>query len=227
MCLSKSHLITSLSSPFRASRSTGRGKAAPLNLHVMRNNTLPLSYWTLAAQFLRLAHESCVEIINSGNKFMVTGAKPISQFEFNQAVRWSDHAIGTGVLFSYYHGIELILKGFLVAVDVRAPHHKLTGLLKDFHSRFPGTELGKAISSALPQAGADSPMARFLASNSIQIDDWYEALKYPESKNGATFDHYDLKFGGESTLPFWTSVHASSFDIHSKAVALSRHHGYA
>ncbi|HEY0974806.1 MAG TPA: hypothetical protein VGE57_09960 [Solimonas sp.] len=193
----------------------------------MRKNTLPKRYWTLAAQFLRLAHESCVEIVNSGNKFMVSAAKPISQFEFDQAVRWSDHAVGTGVLFSYYHGIELILKGFLAAVGVRSQHHRLTDLLKNFESRFPGTDLGKAISSALPQAGGDSPMGRFLASNSIQIDDWYEALKYPESMRGATFDHFDLKFGGQSTIPFWSSVHASSAEINSKAVTLSQHHGYA
>lgn len=193
----------------------------------MRNDTLPVSYWTLAAQFLRLAHESCVEIINSGNKFMVTGDQPISAFEFNQAVRWSDHAVGMSVLFSYFHGIELILKGFLAAMGVKSPHHRLTDLLRDFDARFPGTDLGDAIRSALPQPGTDSPMGRFLRSNSIQIDDWYEALKYPESKKGATFDHVDLKFGGQSTIPFWTSVHASTADIQLKAVALSRQHGYA
>lgn len=192
----------------------------------MRNNTPPLSYFTLAAQFLRLAHESCVEIINNGNKFMVTGEKPISDFEFNQVVRWSDHAVGTGVLFSYFHGIELILKGFLTAVGVKSPHHRLTDLLKEFDSHFPGTDLGDAIRSALPQSGMKSPMGRFLRSNAIQIDDWYEALKYPESKKGATFDHFDLKFGGQSTIPFWTSVHSSTADIQSKAVALSRQHGY-
>lgn len=193
----------------------------------MYNNTLPLSYWTLAAQFLRLAHESCVEIINTGNKFVVISHESISASEFNQAVRWSDHSVGTGVLFSYFHGIELILKGFLAAIGVKSPHHRLTDLLKDFENHFPDTELGQAISNALPIAGEDSPMGRFLASNSIHIDDWFEALKYPESRKGAAFDHFDLKFGGHSTVPFWTSIHASSADIRSKAVALSRQCGYA
>lgn len=193
----------------------------------MRKDTLPLSYWTLAAQFLRHAHESCVEIINSGNKFMLTGPKPISNFEFNQAVRWSDHAVGTSVLFSYFHGIELILKGFLAAAGIKAAHHRLTDLLKDFDAKFPSTDLGDAIRGALPNAGVDSPMGRFLKTNSLQIDDWYEALKYPESRKGAAFDHYDLKFGGDSTIPFWTSVHSSTADIQAKAVALSRQRGYA
>ena len=80
----------------------------------MRND-LPPAYWMLAAQFLRLAHESCVEIINSGNKYTLVSDVPISPLEFSHAVRWSDHAVGAGVLFSYFHGIELILKGFLSA----------------------------------------------------------------------------------------------------------------
>lgn len=194
---------------------------------VMRNDNLPLSYWTLAAQFLRLSHESCVEIINSGNKFMLTSDKPVSTFEFNQAIRWSDHSVCSGVLFSYFHGIELILKGFLVAVDVKSTHHRLTNLLQSFETHFPGTDLGSSIRFTLPHAGAVSPMGCFLASNSIQIDDWYEALKYPESKKGTQFDHFDLKFGGESTIPFWCAIHESSADMQLKAVALSRLHGYA
>lgn len=193
---------------------------------VMHKNTLPRSYWILGAQFLRLAHESCVEIVNAGNKHIVTSDKPISCVEYGKAVRWSDHSVGTAVLFSFFHGIELTLKGFLVASGRRPTHHRLTILLGDFESEFPDTTLGAAIKTALPSAGANSPMGRFLASNTIQIDSWYEALKYPESTKGQQFNHFDLKFGGDNTLPFWRELHASSSDIHSKAVALSRQYGY-
>lgn len=193
----------------------------------MHPHTSPLSYWTLGAQFLRLAHESCVEIVNAGNKFMVVSDKPILPSAFNQAVRWSDHSVGAGVLFCYFHGIELILKGFLVATGAGATHHRLTHLLRDFESAFPDTDLGEAVRASLPHAGADSPLGRFLASNSIQIDNWYEALKYPESTKGKSFSHVDLKFGGSRTLVFWQSLHASSAEIQTKAVALSRLHGYA
>jgi len=193
----------------------------------MHQNTLSLSYWTLGAQFLRLAHESCVEIVNGGNKFLVTGDEPISPSAYSQVVRWSDHSVGTSVLFSFFHGVELTLKGFLVAIGSQPKGHQLTDLLQKFETSFPNTDLGSAIRTALPSAGEDSPMGRFLSSNSIQIDSWYEALKYPESTKGQSFSHFDLKFGGAGALPFWQALHASSSDIHSKAVALSRLHGYA
>lgn len=171
----------------------------------MRND-LPPAYWMLAAQFLRLAHESCVEIINSGNKYTLVSDVPISPLEFSHAVRWSDHAVGAGVLFSYFHGIELILKGFLSAAGIRLKHHRLTELLKKFEEYFPDTDLAKAVHKALPKAGENTPMGRFLDANTIQIDEWYEALKYPESRTGL-IDHFHLKFGGQTTISFWESVH--------------------
>jgi len=204
-----------------------RTASPPLNSSAMHQNTLPLAYWTLGAQFLRLAHESCIEIVNGGNKYLVTSDKPIAPSAYGQATRWSDHSVGTGVLFSFFHGVELTLKGFLVAGGSRPTHHRLTDLLRDFEAKFPGTDLGDAVRAALPSSGVDSPMGRFLSSNSIQIESWYEALKYPESTKGRPFDHFDLKFGGATALPFWQDLHASSAAIHSKAVALSRRHGYA
>ncbi len=193
----------------------------------MHSNQLPLSYFTLGAQFLRLAHESCVEIVNSGNKHVVLTDKPLKPSEYGRIVRWSDHSVGTAVLFSFFHGIELILKGFLTARSVARAHHRLTELLSEFELAFPGTELGEEIKNALPAPGRASPISRFLVTNSIQIDSWYDALKYPESKKGQAYSHFDLKFGGSNTLPFWQQIHRSSADIHAKAVALSRAHGYA
>ena len=70
-------------------------------------------------------------------------------------------------------------------------------------------------------------MGRFLTSNSIQIDNWYEALKYPESMGKKRFTHFDLKYGGSEELPFWRQIHASSSDIPAKSAALSRVSGYA
>lgn len=193
----------------------------------MHKRTTPQSYLTLGSQFLRLAFGSSRLIVKSGNPYAIISDKPISQSEYSQKVLWSDHGVGTAVLFSFFHGIELTLKGFLVAAGQPPNHHSLTDLLKQFEGMFPGTELGEAIKAALPSDSADSPMGRFLASNGIQIDSWYDALKYPEQKKGGKqFNHFDLKFGGSKTLAFWNEISIFSRDINSKALRLIRQLGY-
>ena len=185
-------------------------------------------YWILSSHFLRLAHESSIELINTGNARSVTSASPISASEVAQKFRWSDHSVGIAILFSYFHGIELTLKGFLKAVGNGRVHHHhhLTHLLADFESAIPGTDLAVTLRGALSPA-VGTPLQRFLVANGIHIDSWYEALKYPESKTGSPIDHFDLKFGGESTLPFWTDVMRSAAEIHGQAAALATKNGYA
>lgn len=193
----------------------------------MHSNQLSLGYWTLGAQFLRLAHESCSEIVNSGNKHLVASNVPMPSDQYDQATRWSDHSVGTAVLFNFFHGIELILKGFLSAKGVLKQHHRLTELLEDFEVSFPDTDLAREIWNALPAPCTCTPISRFLDSNSIEIDNWYEALKYPESRGRKQFSHIDLKYGGSTTIPFWNDIRELSLEIRVRAVALSRSQGYA
>lgn len=186
-----------------------------------------LGYWTLGAQFLSLAHESCSEIVNSGNKLVVI-IKSSQHNQCGDADRWSDHSFGTPVLFSFFHGIELILKGFLSATgsQKQKPHHRLTELLSDFVSVHPDTDLAKQIRVALfPRAS--TPIGSFLEHNKITIDDWYEALKYPESKKKQRFSHIDLKYGGHTTISFWDHIREQSLAIRKEAARLSKSLGYA
>lgn len=176
---------------------------------------------------MRLASEGCTEIVKSENSTLVISDEPLTPSEYDQRARWSDRTVGTAILFSFFHGIELLLKGFLTAKDVQRAHHRLTELLGDFEQAFPDTELGGIIGSALPKPGTNSPIARFLASNSIQIDSWYEALKYPEATKGQAFSHFELKYGGASTLAFWQEIQEFAIQIPAKAATLSRAAGYA
>jgi len=181
-----------------------------------------LGYWTIGAQFLRLVHESCDELINSGNKHVVLTDSPLPPEEYGELTRWSDHSVGIPVLFNFFHGIELVLKGFLAANGKVPRHHRLTDLLRDFEAYYPNTALGASLDSSIRKIGSDTPFGRFLGANSIQIDSWYESLKYPESNSGQLFTHFDLKYGGVDAVPFWTGIQTASATIRSQAVALSR-----
>lgn len=193
----------------------------------MHSNNRAYSYWTMGSQFLRLSHEACSEIAKAGNVHTVVTDELPKPGEYSHIVRWSDHQLGAAVLFSFFHGIELILKGFLVASGVQKQGHYLTELHVEFNQKYPGTDLGQEVAKALTTTGDGSPLERFLAANSITIDNWYEALKYPESKNGTIYTHFDLKFGGDKTIPFWKNVQKMSANIHNMALSLTRKHGYA
>lgn len=186
-----------------------------------------LGYWTIGAQFLRLAHESCVELINSGNKHVVLTDSPLPPEEYGKLTRWSDHSVGISILFNFFHGIELVLKGFLAAKGKVPPHHRLTDLLRAFEASYPDTALGASLDSSIRKISPHTPLGKFLAANSIQIDGWYESLKYPESKSGQPFTHFDLKYGGSDAIPFWTDIYKASSAIHSQAAALSSSLGLA
>ena len=80
---------------------------------------------------------------------------------------------------------------------------------------------------ALAGHDASSPLNRFLTTNSIHIDAWYDALKYPEDKHGTAYSHFELKFGGRDAIAFWNQVRISSAEIHSLANSLCEAQGYA
>lgn len=193
----------------------------------LKDQQISLGYWALGAQFLSLAYESCFEIVDSGNKLVVI-VKPTSHNQFNDADRWSDHRVGIPVLFSFYHGIELILKGFLAATgnQIHKPHHRLTELLSNFESDHPNTDLAKQINVAL-NPWVSTPTGNFLEQNNITIDDWYEALKYLASKKKQQFSHTHLKYGGHTTVSFWNHIHEQSLTIRKEAARLSKSLGYA
>jgi hypothetical protein len=188
---------------------------------------MSLGYWTLGAQFLTLTCVSCSKIVNSGNKFAVIIKLPPHN-KCDDADEWSDSSVGIPVLFCFFHGIELILKGFLSATgsQKQKPHHRLTELLSDFISVHPDTDLAKQITVALfPRAS--TPIGSFLEHNKITIDDWYEALKYPESKKKQRFSHIDLKYGGHTTISFWNHIYEQSLAMRKEAARLSKSLGYA
>ena len=152
---------------------------------------------------------------------------PLAPAEYDNETRWSDHAVGSAVLFNFFHGLELIIKGFLATEEQQASHHRLTLLLDEFDKLFPGAQLGALLHRALPTPKESSPIGHFLQTNNITIDDWFQALKYPISTRGTAYNHVALKYGGGSTASFWGSIGGLASKIRVAAVSLARSHGFA
>lgn len=185
-----------------------------------------LGYWTLSLHFLRLAEASCALLAATENPHVVISKAPLGSNEYSEATLWSDHSVGIAILFTFFHGIELILKGFISVSDTAPNHHRLTELLTTFEKSQQNTDLAKTISANVRSIDPNSPLGTFMTNNSIQIDKWFEALKYPESTKGQSFSHIDLKYGGLDTVPFWQSIGEAARQVRLQAVALSRERGY-
>ena len=86
------------------------------------------SFWTVSFQYLMLVENISRETTSNRNplghmKDVKKG--PITEDELLDATRWSDHILIIPLLFNLYHGIELLVKGFLLitpGVDVKPRH---------------------------------------------------------------------------------------------------------
>lgn len=187
-----------------------------------------LGYAMLSIQFLRLAENSCDELVARGNATVVVmdGTNPIDIHAQEQMTRWSDAQIASPILFSYLHGVELMLKAFLAHAE-RLPtkNHKLTGLLAQFLEDHGHSELATLLRQCVCGLQQESPLARFLSQNDVTIDSWYETLKYPSTKTREALCRLALEYGGEDQVPFWVEVGASARQLRLAGVNYAREKG--
>jgi hypothetical protein len=100
--------------------------------------------------------------------------------------------------------------------------HKLSDLLKAFNDLFPGHSLYILLSRYIIKDQLSEPLASFCSQSSISIDDYYQALKYPESTKGSIYRHTPLKYRSDSGLSFFNGLINDIKQIRFDAVALGR-----
>ncbi len=188
------------------------------------------SYVLLAIQFLRLAENCCDELVSRDNATVVVmdGTNPIDHHTHEQMTRWSDTQIASPILFSYLHGIELMLKAFLAQAG-RLPKrkaHKLTQLLALFLEDHGNSELAALLRQCVLELDPQAPLARFLSQNCESIDGWYETLKYPSTGSGKALRRLALERGGEDGVPFWADIGAAAQKLRLTSVCYAREKGF-
>lgn len=178
-------------------------------------------YWIIGIQYLRLSEAACQELVKQENVHGVVFSGPWDWEDYLEVTKWSDHSIGIAILFNFFHGIEVLLKGFISLRRSTPKHHKLTDILREFEKEFPESGLSSLARKHTVDLDPSSPLGLFLAKNRVSVDEWYVALKYPESTKGHTYTHADLKYGGSNTLNFWKSIGETAVDLRKEAVKLS------
>jgi hypothetical protein len=150
------------------------------------------NYIGLAYQFWNLTKESITEMENLDNRTMIISdynpeiSDDDSWTKYEHDTRWNDFHVGVPILFNFYHGLELLMKGLLQEIG-KLQEVKMNHSLIDVFNNIADNE-----DSFTPEIielieyfiGPENPFHDFFESNDGSVDDFYIFLRYPSSKKG-------------------------------------------
>jgi hypothetical protein len=167
-----------------------------------------LSFWTSAFEYLMLVEFVARETVIQGNKHVIIDDGPISEEEYEERTKWSDHTLVVPLLFNLYHGIELLVKGFLLARGYEEPTHEIQKLCRLFADEYPDEkELNCFLNKYINETSLPPILGQFLIDNRLSFKSLYEALRYPDDRNFRNLKTYiGLKYKGEKGLQFFREL---------------------
>ena len=127
---------------------------------------------------------------------------------YDEKTRWNDFKIGVPILFNYYHGLELLMKGLLQEIDVELQNknHKLTEYYSEIHSHKDklSPQLIEVTGHFLKE---DNPFENFFRENGGSVDDFYIMLRYPGPRNEkAHFKFKQIRGTDKKGLEKWLKL---------------------
>jgi uncharacterized protein YfkK (UPF0435 family) len=122
----------------------------------------------------------------SGNKWSIPSdvneneSQEEEEKRLNEIFKRNDNNIGIPVMFNFYHGLELFMKGLLEQEDISLDktNHNLKDLykiIKENESRYP-VSLIQVLKRHICEASSYNP---FFKDNGITVNQFYLRLKYP------------------------------------------------
>ena len=179
------------------------------------------NYIGITYQFWNLVRESINEMekINNVN-LLISSYKPkISDKErreiYAEKTKWNDFRIGVPVLFNYYHGLELLMKGLLQEINAvpRKKSHDLTEYYAQiiFNQNKLTPEIIKTTGQFLKKANL---FEKFFTDNGSSVDKFYIMLRYPGPVNGNVhFDFQHIQGTDKKGLEKWLSLRDNTVEI--------------
>ena len=140
------------------------------------------SYITLGYNFLQLTINAIEEMEIQGNAYIIYSNEPSNEEEtwdnYKSKTRWNDNNIALPVLFNFYHGVELIIKGLTIQCGSNFETiHNLSILLQNLvdSSNPPDNQLINLLKEVITY----DPNG-FFAKNQTTSSKAYLLFRYPE-----------------------------------------------
>jgi HEPN domain-containing protein len=151
-------------------------------------------------KYFQLTENCLIELINSKNRYSVTfdyienETEEESNSRYKEKTKWSDFRVIEPILFNFYHGIELLLKGILILKGIEIEKmHDLDRLYRLTEQNLGNCKiLLDILKKYCTQTEADNNLiADFFKINKITPSKFYIILKYPFDNN-QSFKYYVL-----------------------------------
>ena len=194
----------------------------------MKNNRYytALTFWTMGEKYWKLSLAVSARIARTGNEFFVTSDKPITWRQYDTKTKWNDANMGIPLLFDFYHGIELMLKGFALLSPENSSKldHGITQLYRNFKGYYPNQiKLIDLFSKYLDKSQMPDLLQDFLKHNRLSVDRFYESLRYPYNRNlSQEYQHSVLKYRGGEGSDFYRALNKDIEAMLKLVVALGR-----
>ncbi|MFB6349592.1 hypothetical protein ACFBZI_09175 [Moraxella sp. ZJ142] len=174
----------------------------------MSDNYNALDMLSMSRKFIKLAELSAEQICQNHN---------------DDSSDWSTESLSIPILFNFYHGLELALKGFIVAqdVDYNETTHCFSSLIKKGQELYKEHNFLCIARFFTVDLSENSYLQAFLDENQIKINDWYQSLKYPQGKvekKLKNFHHFNIKY--DVSKEFWEDIKNACSDIDKELLGL-------
>jgi hypothetical protein len=190
-----------------------------MNMPIMNDNfNKALRFLTMGSKYFNLVEWVAKETINATKASLL----PSYNSELKDAYKWHDFTIITPLLFNFYHGLELTLKGLLTIKEFKFKHtHDLSYLFLNFTKEFPENTFAIKIEKYIDTDSLPALLSEFCKSNKVDIDTYCQSFKYPVSSNGKQiYDQFPLKYKGEEGIPFFEELVSDSIIIRKESESL-------
>ena len=138
-------------------------------------------FLTMSDKYLNLVKNVLDENVKQGNLHIITSDEEIFEKDYEEKTKWSDFNIFP-ILFNFYHGLELLLKGLLSLKEsyvLRSKHH-IDNLFDDFKKEYADEkEMVLILEKYLILDLMPDLLANCVRANNLEIKNLYEFFRYP------------------------------------------------
>jgi hypothetical protein len=185
-----------------------------------------LTFWTMGEKYWNLSQGVCEHIIRNRNKYMLISDRNIDWKEYARKTKWNDVNMVIPLLFNVYHGLELMLKGFILFSEGTGAKldHRITELYRKFLKHYADQKkLIILFGRYIDKSQMPTLLHEFLDHNKLSVNRFYESLRYPFNNNlSKEYQHFVLKYQGPDGIQFYRSLKKDIRKMMKLIVALGR-----
>jgi len=179
--------------------------------------TLKEKSWTVllfSDKYITMVENTLEMAIKSGNPSVIISDSFITEQDLINKTKYCNYTIIIPLLFLFYHWIELVLKGFLLALvkeddDIKKiSHHNVIKLLRKFKNNFSNEkDIIIFFEKYTKKNNLPNLLKMFFNKNNLSVRDYYTFFKYPLDKNfNIKYDYSSIQYTNKEGLTFFKDL---------------------